>query len=52
MMALKSKDFSFMFDSFVNKIASYENYLKSLEQSQLANDIALFDEKLDLEDFD
>jgi hypothetical protein len=52
MMALKSKDFSFMFDSFVNKIASYEEYLKNLEQSQLANDIVLFDEKLISEDLD
>jgi hypothetical protein len=46
MIALKNKDFSFMYDSFVNKITSYEEYLDNLEQTQLAKDIAMFDERI------
>lgn len=51
-MALKNKDFSFMFDSYVNKIASYEEYLRNLEQTQLTLDIANFDQNLYEEDLD
>jgi hypothetical protein len=46
MIALKNKDFSFMFDSFVNKITSYEEYLDNLEQTQIAKDVAMFDERI------
>lgn len=35
-----------MFDSFMNKISSYEDYLKNLEQTQLTYEIATFDENL------
>lgn len=35
-MTLKNNEFSFMFDAYLNKIASYEDYLKNLEQTQLA----------------
>jgi hypothetical protein len=35
-----------MFDSYVNKIASYEDYLNKLEQAQLTIEIAAFDENL------
>ena len=41
-----------MFDSYVNKIASYEEYLRNLEQTQLALDIANFDQNLYEEDLD
>lgn len=51
-MALKNKDFSFMFDSYVNKIASYEEYLKNLEQTQLTLDIANFDQNIHEQDLD
>jgi hypothetical protein len=52
MIALKNKDFSFMFDSFVNKITYYEEYLDNLEQTQLVKDIDMFDERLNSEDLD
>lgn len=41
-----------MFDSYVNKISSYEEYLTNLEQTQLAQQIATFDENLDSEELD
>lgn len=32
-MALKNKEFTFMFDSYIKKLASYEEYLTSFEQT-------------------
>ena len=47
LMSLKNKEFTFMFDSYIKKISSYEEYLTNLEQTQLAQDIAAFDAKLE-----
>lgn len=46
-MALKNKEFAFMFDSYIKKLASYEEYLTNLQQTQLAQDIAAFDANLE-----
>lgn len=35
-----------MFDSYVSKISSCEDYLSNLEQNQLTCEIATFDESL------
>lgn len=45
-MASKNREFTFIFDSYVNKISSYEDYLNNLEQTQLANEIATFDDNM------
>ena len=42
-MAMKNKEFTFMFDSYTNKIASYEEYLSNLENTQFLREIMTFD---------